>query len=167
MLKDFVKERPMSELVDPPSPEHRLLIGHVELHGRGVDWFLQTIVDYTRNGIEAGITLTLQGQLVSGTIISAARYHDLFADQFASAFPEDQRASMAETMRGYKRMYGAAAEPGDATEEEQADVPLPNYIHLRDATIWTGSGRFPSPPGLWRGKAAAVAGFSLGTLSQA
>lgn len=100
--------------------------------------------------LEKEVTLLVGGFLVSGAVITYAKYveHNTITASVEKAFEEVRRNSEAET--------GA---------EEAADKG-PNYIHLRDARYFTpGQMPIPGNMGIYvRIPLEAVQGFSFGSL---
>src|SRR5690349_1268641 len=94
----------------------------LELHGRSVDWFLQTLASIANasEGFEFGITLHVPGGLVSGTLIGGKAYFYEFARLFAG---------------GHDDLRSAIESNGDAYVGPDQDQP--NYIHLRNARTFT------------------------------
>lgn len=127
----------------------------MEWEGRQVDWLLQWFVRVaSQANLEVGITLSVRGHLVSGLLISPKAYFDLLAEQFAKPFA-DAGSSDAESIRALVRGF-------DESPSKEED-PAAQYIHVRDARVYAGQVEPVSPAGmLWRGKVAAVDGFSLG-----
>lgn len=127
----------------------------MEWEGRQVDWLLQWFVRVAgQSNLEVGITLSVRGHLVSGLLISPQAYFQRLAEQFARPF-EDAGSTDAESIRALIRGF-------DESPGREQD-PAAQYIHVRDARVYTGSEQPVSPDGmLWRGKVAAVDGFSLG-----
>ncbi len=123
-----------------------------------IDWFLQNLVDsVNKSPFEFGITLNVNGQSISGTLISGKRYFDLFATAFSSAWPGDDKEKMREVFSSKGDIYNNV---------ESEDGPLlSQYLHLNNAKVVTPGGSMPNAKGvLWRGKINAVSGFSLGIL---
>lgn len=127
----------------------------MEWDGRQVDWLLQWFVRVAgQANLEVGITLSVRGQLVSGLLISPQAYFEQLAEQFAQPFA-DAGSTDADSIRALVRGFD---EPAGREED-----PAAQYIHVRDARVYTSSQGPISPDGmLWRGKVAAVDGFSLG-----
>jgi hypothetical protein len=123
------------------------------------DWFLQVLVNITDKDQEFGITLLCGGFLVSGTLVSEPKFFEGFATDFASAFPEADKAHVKRTMM----VPGEVAKTATA----EGDGPLPGYIHLKDAKFFHPSGTpIPGNRGVWwRGRLAEVSGFTLGDLN--
>ncbi|WIF65375.1 hypothetical protein QN096_16490 [Metapseudomonas otitidis] len=129
-----------------------------EWTGRSMDWFLQMLVRQANElGVEVGITLTVGAGLVSGTLISVESYFDLFAQEYAHSWPEEGR----EDIRATFAKLGVMAK---STGEDPNLLP-PQYIHLRDVSVYAAGGLTCTGLTLWRGTLASVTGFNLGTLS--
>jgi hypothetical protein len=152
MSKINVKRAIAPDAVEPPADP---AYSKMEWEGRQVDWLLQWFVRVaSQANLEVGITLSVRGHLVSGLLISPQAYFTLLAEQFAKPFA-DAGSSDAESIRALVRGF-------DETTSNEDD-PAAQYIHVRDARVYTGHAGPFSPDGmLWRGKVAAVDGFSLG-----
>ena len=130
--------------------------------GQSVDWYLQTLVSITNTqGMEFGITLLVEGIIVSGILIGGKKYFETFAEEFADAYPGD-----AETKEMFRDAIASAAGIYERKENGE-DVTPPQFIHLANARCFSPDGKLlPTNRGiLWRGKINAVSGFILGTLS--
>src|SRR5690554_2927731 len=58
--------------------------------GQSVDWYLQNLVSVVNgSNISFGITLFVEGVVISGTLVSGKKYFETFADEFSSAYPGD------------------------------------------------------------------------------
>jgi hypothetical protein len=132
---------------------------------RAFDWFLRsTISDLTPLGVELGITVMVRGMVVSGTLISGAKYFEEMGNSFQSIGGEHQEVTNAigESWKAWKVLYDKPEDAPDDWKPEQT-----SYIHLRDARIFApGQSSLPSNQGvLWRGKLSSVDGFSMGKMS--
>ena len=118
-------------------------------------------------GLEYDVVLTLAGQVVEGTLIAARAFATAVADTAQGQDPDETlRGGLAARFR--KRAdeleeFGAASKLGglDPDGPESEDLPsMPDveYIHLRDATASSLSGR--TLP-LWRGRLGDVVGWTL------
>jgi len=128
------------------------------------DWFLQNLVSFSNDwGIEMGITLQVSGVLVSGTLISGAKYFDEFAEQFSGGFKEESelRVSFYKLISSYKNIY-------EVESQEANNRPAPEYIHLKNTKFFQpGQKAIPTNNGvLWRGRIREVGGFTLGSFSE-
>ena len=152
MSKVNAKLAPAQAAADPLSVP---ALSKMEWEGRQVDWLLQWFVRMaSQANLEVGITLSVRGHLVSGLLISPQVYFTLLAEQFAKPFA-DAGSSDAESIRALVRGF-------DESPVKEPD-PAEQYIHVRDARVYAGHQAPVSSAGmLWRGKVAAVDGFSLG-----
>lgn len=145
-------------------PSHEEYFGRsqtvkTEWDGRQVDWLLQWLSGFINDtNIRIGVTLTVGGNMITGTLIPHEAYFNRLAKEisepFADADPEGQKAL-------YERMIGFG-KPADPEAQQ-----LPNqYIHLDNARVHTGGNQIlPNKGTLWRGKVSAVDGFILGELN--
>lgn len=130
--------------------------------GQSVDWYLQRLVAIVNNtNVEFGLTLHVEGAIVSGLLVSGRRYFETFAQEFAGAYPDDED--------GKENIRKALASHASIYDEPQAETEVlpPQFIHLLNARSFVPGGKpLPSNRGvLWRGKINSVSGFSLGSLS--
>jgi len=133
----------------------------IAIDGRSTDWFLQKLVSLANTmGLSFGVTLFVEGVMISGMLVSGKRYFEAFADEFSSNYPGDDEAK--EEVRGGIASH-TAIYAGDDSDNEP---PPPQYIHLVDARCFAPGGQpIPTNRGvLWRGRINAVSGFNLGTL---
>jgi hypothetical protein len=129
------------------------------------DWFLQHLVWLANTGgVEAGVTLVCGGTIVSGMLVSGAKYVQGFREEFTSSLA-------AELISVLDPMFDALAAPYAPTSDDEngLTVERTHYIHLRDARFYAaGQPPIPGNRGVWwRGRLASVSGFSLGQLSAA
>lgn len=149
----------MSEQQDQLSAEEFKLL----CEGRSIDWYLQRLVSIVNDNpsLQFGLTLHLEGVIVSGSLVSGKKYFEMFAQEFADSYPGNDE--IKESIRQ------ALASPASIYDKQDTEVeaPPPHFIHLVNARSFApGNSPLPSNRGvLWRGKINAVSGFSLGTLS--
>lgn len=126
------------------------------------DYFLQELVNLANHDIEIGVTLTVGGFLLSGTIVGGKRYFD--EHLAGSGFSDEVQENVRENMRKFFRSFGQIYDP--LPEGEEARRP-PTFIHLRDARFFHHAGKpIPGNQAIWwRGRISEVQGFSLGNLS--
>ncbi len=131
-----------------------------EWDGRQTDWLLQWLCQFiNKNGLEVGVTLTIGGMLVTGTLISHDKYFEQFSKDFSDPFAVSG-TEVQEQMRSIILGFNPAVDP-----DEQ--LPALQYIHLKNArTYMSSSDHLPTKGTLWRGKIAAVDGFTLGFLGK-
>lgn len=128
--------------------------------GNSVDWFLQKLVIAANTGsLEFGITLFVEGLIISGQLVSGKKYFSTIGKEFSDAYSEDP-----ETKENLKAAFESN---GDIYNHEPDEiVSPPNFIHLINARCYSQDGRsLPNNRGVaWRGKINAVSGFNLGQL---
>lgn len=149
---------------DTDSDQTAAEVQAVEVVGT-VDWFLQsTIETVIAKGVEIGVTLTVGGAIVSGTLIKGRTYfEELGATLTAASQAEgDMQSVLGEAWKGYTAIYDKPAGAGDDWQ-----APAATYIHLRDTRFFSpGNAPLPTNQGvLWRGKLSSIDGFSIGSLS--
>lgn len=106
------------------------------------------------------ITLTVGGIIVSGKLGSRTAYNRDCARHFAQGDEED-RAGPGEAFLDQVL--------SDVKDDEATTALLPSYIHVKDVRFFDATGasvpRGPHwPPVWWRGRIAAVDGWTLGEL---
>jgi len=129
------------------------------------DWFLENLVSTVNNSdIEIGITLQMDGFLVSGHIVNGRKYFDGFSAEFISetsvAFGNKEALkNIEQAFNKYASLYDGQT---DDPEEHGA-----NFIHLEGARFFNTAGApIPNNRGMWwRGRISEVGGFILGTLN--
>ncbi|WP_188300585.1 hypothetical protein [Streptomyces sp. CBMA156] len=97
------------------------------------------------------VTLAVDGALVTGTVIPAGTWEDLYFRQVAEA----DYYGMRKVVREVFGHLDQAVE--DGRRRRGAD---PRFLHLKDVTV--RSGRTARKLPAWRGPLAAVSGWSLG-----
>lgn len=128
----------------------------------GPDFVLQALVDLANvSSISIGVSLNVDGFIVSGSLASGRAYFDGVASEMAAAITDSPEAS--ESMRKYFSTFGDIYDAIPEGEERK----LPIYIHLKDAKFFHNAGKpVPGNRGVWwRGRISRVSGFILGTLS--
>lgn len=127
--------------------------------GQSVDWFLQRLVSIVNTSdLEFGITLTVGGSIVSGTLVGGTKYFETFAKDFSGAWPKEAQEVIREALASHTAIYKAG-------NDDQEPTP-PQFLHLINARSFQPTGQLPNNRGvLWRGKINSVSGFSLGSLA--
>lgn len=128
----------------------------------GQDWFLETVVRLVNDDALPGfgITLSVGGVLITGTLASGRAYFEGIGEEFSSGIRErDIAGKMRDFFAGFARIYAPSDKPG-----RKKSV---SYIHLKDARIMTGTAALiPSNRGVWwRSRLTAVDGFCLGVMA--
>ncbi|MGJ9383099.1 gas vesicle protein GvpU [Salipaludibacillus neizhouensis] len=104
--------------------------------------------DYT-----VDITLNVKGSVVTGTVVSAMTYLEEIAGEFSEENDIEQTI--------YEKLMEAASNLKDE------EAPETNYVHLKDAKLFSESGKSLPSNGsvLWRGKLSDIDGFFLGKIT--
>lgn len=129
-----------------------------EWDGRQVDWLLQWLGGFiNETNLNIGITLTVGGNMITGTLIPHTAYFERLAKDlsapFAAAGGESQQILHDRIIR-----FNDPVDP-------ETQLPI-QYIHLDNARLHTGGNQIlPDKGTLWRGKLSAVEGFILGELN--
>ena len=130
--------------------------------GQNVDWFLQELIDFVNlsEGNEIGVTLHIEGSIVTGNLINAKRW---FVDLARHLGDAGVNAAVSKWIEEFGEVY---VKRDEAPEEDR--LP-PVYLHLSNArTVGTSGDSVPTDEGVyWRGRVNAVSGFNLGTLGPA
>jgi hypothetical protein len=135
-----------------------------------VDFVLQALAKAANDvGFRMGITLSVGGALITGTLVGGREYFEHFGREFKDAYypahapDEESLGRLNEVFDDLAKRYDKASL---AEDHPNAHVELrPAYIHLRKAQVIHGDLRIPtSERGLWRGRLTAVDGFFLGTV---
>lgn len=131
--------------------------------GQSVDWYLQRLVGIANtSNVQFGITLFVEGIVVSGQLVSGKRYFEVFAEEFSAAYP-----GSADEKEDIRRAFASHASIYDNGDDTQQSSTPPQFIHLIESRCFSPGGQpLPGNRGvLWRGKVNAVSGFTLGSLS--
>jgi hypothetical protein len=132
----------------------------------GVDWLLAWMISLAEQGLECGVTISVRGQVVSGTIIGGRKYFEALGNSLKTAsyggpYPTsgDLKNSLIGGFSAWKDIYPEKKDiPSDY-------VPQPSFIHLEDARLLQGGKPVNSHGTLWRSQLSSVDGFMLGTIT--
>lgn len=126
------------------------------------DWFLAQLIHFADMGVEMSLTVIIEGQMISGTLIGGRTYFEEVAQTAARSGGSDSIAkSMSEMFATYKAVYRSKEEIGAATELPDP----PAYIHLRNAIPILGGSGVNGKGTLWRAKLASISGFTMNAMS--
>ncbi|MEI9927045.1 MAG: gas vesicle accessory protein GvpU [Sphingomonas sp.] len=128
----------------------------------GKDWFLCDLVKFANLGVELPITLNVGGLIISGQLTSGRIYFEQMSQKIKSEQDDEILAAVRESFELNAKVYEIPEEPA-----EDWKLPTPDYVHLRNAKVYTNERR-PLPDGdavAWRGKLTAVDGYWLGYLT--
>lgn len=112
-----------------------------------------------KTSLELGITLNVNGLLVTGFLISQQTYFDTLTERVNSTNSDSETKDiLADFLVQLKDVL--------LTKTTQENNDFSPFIHLRDAKIYPSEGKGMPTFGhaLWRGDIRAVNGFSLGEM---
>jgi hypothetical protein len=111
-------------------------------------------------GIEIGITLNVNGLMISGNIVSRTTFLEGTAQAIARG------GSPSNTRSGLQDIFTNAAEESRHIIESSGVVgTTPLFIHLKNAIFFPSKTSISSAQGYWwRGRLTSVDGFFLGAL---
>lgn len=136
------------------------ILSQQEHNASQVDELLKSLVMVSeKTSVEIGITLNVNGLLITGFLISQESYFDKLTQRIQSTESDSEAAS---TLVDFlKQLKHTLLEK--SSDEKNGLLP---FIHLRDAKIYPSEGEgMPSfGHALWRGDIRAVNGFSLGEM---
>jgi hypothetical protein len=110
--------------------------------------------------LEIGVTLHVNGLMITGKLISGATYWMSSARDLRerSVGSRDLLEAMAESMEHI------AAEYRETLGEEVQSHRMDGFVHLKDARTVTAQGPLPRDGAFWRGRLDCIDGFTLGEL---
>jgi hypothetical protein len=128
------------------------------------DPFLAILVRTAEAGMEFAVTLHVSGTLVSGVMISTARYCEEIADAFSTGAPGHKPIAA-----GFFELAAELPKPGVGEVSGFMDQLLPpEFIHLTKVRVHApGSMASQHPLMTWRGRLDHVSGWSMGMLAPA
>jgi hypothetical protein len=110
--------------------------------------------------LEIGVTLHVNGLMITGKLVSGATYWMSSAREMRerSDGSRDLLDAMAQSMEHI------AAEYRETLGEEIQSHRMDNFVHLKDARTVTAQGPLPRSGAFWRGRLDCIDGFTLGEL---
>jgi hypothetical protein len=134
------------------------------------DSFLALLVKAVNSnpGGEIGITISVNGLIISGLVCSITTYFEEQAElirRLGSA--ENELAKLFDWLAEQSQIHADVelAEGEDGTGADAAVGTLPDFIHMRAATVHAPGTNLSLPPVLWRGRLEHVSGWSIGNFS--
>ncbi|MFH9615309.1 hypothetical protein ACH4MM_16570 [Streptomyces pratensis] len=128
---------------------------------------------------EFSITLMVNGQTVTGKLISSKKWFELQAETLkASTQAEEGEPGLHSIFEGWANSTGEYNDELKQVQEALDDVELPDrymkavveaevpigFIHLEDARVVDPNGFLPAEGVSWRGRMEHVSGWNLGEL---
>ncbi|MBW5439697.1 hypothetical protein FXB41_34580 [Bradyrhizobium canariense] len=132
----------------------------------GVDWLLAYIVRMAEGGLEVGVTILADGQMMSGVVISGKKFFVEVGKQIGTApsrTPENK-----EIVEGLGTIVGNFAQIYTRAEGDNIladDTFQPAYLHLRDAKPILAPTSVTGPGALWRVQLDRISAYTLSTMS--
>lgn len=126
-----------------------------ERNSRQPDTMLAIFVDLAnRNGEGVGVTLTVGGSLISGTIVGRVQWIDGIMERYG------------EQVSGFRAFREVWTEQVERFDSDEPMAAYESIIHVKDARWWGGDPDSPLPTegAFWRGRLDQIQGWSLGTL---
>lgn len=123
------------------------------------DWVLQHLVTVVNSeeDFTQPITLWTNAGIISGELISAKSYAELYSGRFLERFSPENVEAPAKMLGWLFGGYFADEPPMGSNTA---------FIHLRGAKLFLPNGVIPTGQGvLWRGRISQITGFNLGALS--
>lgn len=120
------------------------------------DPILQVLVSSAHRGeIEPGLTLTVNGTIVTGIVVGREKWFREMAE-----WADDLAAGSGVLPRTIGEALEEAPHDDDVSPEEFT------FIHMKDVRIFTGTVALPHNTAFfWRGRLSQISGWALGTLS--
>lgn len=127
------------------------------------DWMLRYLVNLAnQQGLQMGITLQVDGMLVSGILVGGQTYFEGITQNISEAMGASEETKSIPEL--FQRINKAVQTEAGADKP----MPPPAYIHLKNTYFFNTANDTPIPNGegvWWRGKLAQVSGFFFGNLS--
>ena len=134
------------------------------------DQVLEYLVQKTEEtSIGINITLTINGLVIVGELISSKNYYDYMSGLFEekpeekrienTATPDSNEPVKIETQNIYREDFKELMIKMRSKKNQENGEP--KYIHLRNAEVWEIFSTEPFRFEYWRGKLSSVDGFSV------
>lgn len=132
--------------------------------GPPVDFYLQYF-SYLANvvGLGMGITVSVKGQLISGTTVSHNQYLELLRSQFKDANSAFEKETADLIDRIINPLF---AQLDDETEIEPLEFDEIKYLHLRDVSVLQDGKQVNIVGPIMRIRLDAVDGFFIGSAGE-
>jgi hypothetical protein len=127
------------------------------------DYLLELLVKLL--GVEAGdtrlsLTLMTSGGILSGEAVSLGTWERAIETALTGAQSDGSGDGLPGVLRVHVDAFAAAHE---SRRERGLSTPVPRFVHLRNARLWTAT--HSREVGLWRVRIDKIDGWSLGTWS--
>ncbi|MFD2213329.1 gas vesicle accessory protein GvpU [Metabacillus endolithicus] len=117
-----------------------------------------------QDGVEVDVTLSVNGTVVSGTLIGATAYYEGITEASKNFQDSTMSKIISKKFHDLKEEY--AKQKQEESDQESKDNSTPfTFIHLKDAKyLNTNSQETLNRGTWWRGRISAVDGFSFNSL---
>jgi hypothetical protein len=137
------------------------------------DGVLEYLVQKTEEtSIGTSVTLTINGLVIVGELISSKNYYDYMSGMFEAftekpeektientTTPHNNEPVKIETQNNYRKDFKEFIIKMRSKKNQENGEP--KYIHLRNAEVWEIFSTEPFRFEYWRGKLSSVDGFSI------
>jgi hypothetical protein len=114
------------------------------------------------DGIEAAITLNIQGAIVTGILIGSKAYYDGITESSLHLKDDTMSKIIAKRFGDLRDEYlKQKQEQGDKKDDEEAAA---TYIHLKNAKYHQHQPAMNSSSSWWRGKISSIDSYSFDSL---
>lgn len=111
-------------------------------------------------GAEIGVTLIAGGVVVHGNLVSATRFFERIGEELGAAWSR-LPGSSPDLGEYFRSQVAQVGDNVTSRAEDQGIAPEHgDFVYLDDAVLVTPVGALPVGP--WRGRLAAITGWSLG-----
>ena len=124
---------------------------------------LASFVNPSENS-EIGVTLSIHGNIVSGTMIGMKPYYEEFAKSVIDNVKDPTTDDATVSKKALKVLFENMQEQAAAEQQSVKDIDI-DHIFLRNAKIYNGARVIPGVGTMyWVGKLESVDGFFLGMM---
>jgi hypothetical protein len=137
------------------------------------DGVLEYLVQKTEEtSIGTSVTLTINGLVIVGELISSKNYYDYMSEMFEAftekpeektientTTPDSKEPVKIETQNNYRKDFKEFIIKMRSKKNQENGEP--KYIHLHNAEVWEIFSTEPFRFEYWRGKLSSVDGFSI------
>lgn len=131
-------------------------------HQQENDYLLSSLIAMAESGASMGITLHINGTIITGNLISQKQYAEGVVNSLREPMENAFKMHSDSILDAFSRV---GEMPNGRPSEEGGPIQF-EFIHLSEAKLFAGTNLIPTDDGvLWRGKLTSVDGFSFGRLS--
>lgn len=118
------------------------------------------------DGIEVDVTLSVNGAIISGTLIGATAYYEGITEASKNFHDNTMSKIISKKFHDLKEEYAKQKEEESDKESKEQDQSTPfTFIHLKDAKYLSANNQESHNRGTWwRGRISSVDGLSFNSL---